>query len=148
MTISSIVSLFQSFIPGKRLIDGSDLLTMAKLQFSYKSGIVALAGGGQAGATPLPAFINEVSTVVTNADSVMLPAGIPGLAVVVINDGASTLQVYGVPANPNNGGTGDTIAPNTSVAQAATGTGVSQATVKASIYYCFAPGKWKQLTTA
>src|ERR1700722_17848521 len=84
--ISSLLQLFPSFIPGKRLIDGSDLLTLVKMDFSAKSGLVALAGGGQAGATVLSAYINEVGTVATTNDSVGLPLAIPGTSVIVIND--------------------------------------------------------------
>lgn len=139
-----VVDYFSSFTPGFRLVDGGQLATMVKLQYSATSGLTALAGGGQPGATLLSAAINEISTVATTGDSVMLPLGLPGMAVIAINDGANTMQVYGQATNPNTG-VGDTIAANNSTTQAATTTGVSQASAKVASYLCFAAGKWKQL---
>lgn len=143
MAIASIFSLFQSFIPGSRLVDGGECLALANLSLSSKSGLVAFAGGGQTNATPMTAAINEFATVASANDSGMLPIGLPGLTVNVINDGAQSLQVYGVALNPNTG-VGDTIAAHGSVNQTATATGVAVASGGAATFYCFAPGKWKQ----
>lgn len=148
MQLNSIVQLFTSFVPGLRLVDGGELLEMANQLFSTKAGLTALAGGGQAGATPLPAAINEVAVVAADNDSAMLPLAVPGAWCFVINDGAHSLQVFGNPANPNNGGAGDTIAPYNSVVQNATAVGVAQVTVKAALYVCFTAGKWKQFLSA
>jgi hypothetical protein len=66
-------------------------------QFSTKNPITALAGGGQTGATRLPSAINYVGTVASPGDSVMLPKEAAGRRIVVVNGGASSLNVF-----PNN----------------------------------------------
>lgn len=134
-----------SFIRGLRLIDGGDLLNFfTNAGMDPKIGIVALAGGGQLGATQLRSGQSVVATVASDNDSVMLPVGIPGTICQIINNGGHSLQVFGNISNPNNGGAGDTIAAHDSVAQTATGTGVAQATANVGIYYCIALGRWKQ----
>jgi hypothetical protein len=81
----------------------TDALTLGALkrlsypQFSSKNSLTALAGGGQTGATLLPASVNVVATVVNPGDSVMLPKEGGGKRIVVINAGASSLNVF-----PNN----------------------------------------------
>lgn len=83
------------FIPGPRLIDGSDLnKAFAGQNFSTQSGIVAHAGGGSTSAYQLIATINKVDTVATANDSVILPKSSPGLDLFVVNNGANTLAVY------------------------------------------------------
>ena len=145
MNASTILGLFQSFIPGFRLIDGGDLAALAAQSFSSKAGLIALAGGGQAGATPLPAALNSVDTVASDSDSVMLPLALPGAVISVYNNSAHTLAVFGQPANPNNtASAGDTIAAHNSNAQQPTATGVTQATTLVATYVCYATGKWKQ----
>lgn len=110
-------------------------------EFSATQGLTAHAGGGQASATLLPSYVNEVSTVATAADSVMLPASIPGAKIYVINDTAATsMQVFGQP--------GDTIAAHGSNSQTASATGVAQAGATIACYVCFGPGVWKQFLTA
>lgn len=143
--VAQITDLFQSFIPGQRLVDGGDLQTMANLQFSAKSGIVAFAGGGQASATPLTAAVNSVDTVVTNNDSVMLPLAIPGRSVTIINNTGQTLAVFGQVTNPNvTNAPGDTIAASGSNTQQATATGVTQLTAVVGFYNCAIAGQWRQ----
>lgn len=88
---------------------------------SVATGVAALAGGGQTGATLLTGAINSVDTVATAADSVALPPpSYPGQTIIVINTTANSTQVFG-------SGT-DTISG------AATGTGVAQAGGKTAIY--------------
>lgn len=58
------------------------------------TGLTALAGGGQTGATALVQGVNEVTTVATAADSVKLPTAVAGLRVIVKNDGAAALAVF------------------------------------------------------
>lgn len=145
--LSSILQLFPSFQPGSRLIDGGDLSALANQLFSTKTGITALAGGGQTGATPLPAALNRIDTVASGNDSVMLPQAIPGTFVFVKNNTATSAQVFGIPNNPVTG-VGDTIATNSSNTQVATGTGVALAGTKLAIYVCFEAGKWQTLLTA
>ncbi len=143
MALASISGLFTSFIQGFRLIDGGDLLAMVQQLFSNKTGIVALAGGGQVGATPLPASFNQVDTCVTNSDSVMLPLALPGAQIAVLNATGQTLAVFGQPNNPATG-VGDTIASHNSNVQQPTATGVTQATTLAADYQCYKLGQWKQ----
>lgn len=147
MPISALSAAFQ-FNPGFALQDGGLLTQLVNDLYAAKSGIVAFAGGGQVNATPLGQTFNEVDTVATAADSVQLPAALVGSTVVVYNATAVALQVFGSSSNPSNGGVGDTIAPNTATAQAATAVGVSQAAVKVAIYICFQPGQWKQFLSA
>lgn len=102
--------------------------------FNVAQGLVAKAGGGQVGATPLPAFINEITIVATANDSVMLPPGFAGARITVINDAANAVQVFGyLPPS----GAGDTIALSTSAAQSPTGTGVTQPAASIADYVCF-----------
>lgn len=114
--------------------------------FSSQSGIIATAGGGQTNAFQLSFYVNEISTVATAADSVMLPPATNGSLVWVINHGANSVQVFGQPVGPT--GVSDTIAANNSSTQAAGGTGVAQAATKAALYVCFQPGLWKQFLSA
>jgi len=142
-TLKDILSIFQSFIPGPRLIDGGELLALANLEFSVKTGITALAGGGQAGATQLSAALNRVDTVATNSDSVMLPQAIPGAQCTVYNNTGQTLALFGLAYNPVTG-VGDTIAAIANNTQQATATGVTQATATQVQYVCYVAGQWKQ----
>ena len=136
--VAQVTDLFPSFSPpGFRLVDAGELKQQAELLFGVAAGLTALAGGGQSGATLLTGAINEVSTVATTSDSVMLPPGVPGRQVVAINNGANTMQVYGQLT--------ETIAANNATTQAASTTGVAQATTTVGIYFCFSTGKWKQL---
>jgi hypothetical protein len=81
----------------------TDALTLGALkrlsypQFSSKNSLTALAGGGQTGATLLPASVNVIGTVANPGDSVMLPKEGGGKRIVVINAGANSLNVF-----PNN----------------------------------------------
>lgn len=85
------------------------------------TGITAHAGGGQASATLLTANINDVGTVATAADSVKLPPPtIPGQIIVVANNGANAMQVFGSGTDTING--------------VATATGVSQPAGKHAFY--------------
>lgn len=144
MALQSLLAQWLSFIPGFRLIDGGDLKSLANSLFSTQTGIVALAGGGQIGATPLLGALNEVDTVVTNNDSVQLPIALPGQQIFINNATAQILSVYGIPSNPSNGGAGDTIASASSSVQQATGTGVTQAANTLAFYMCTTLGQWKQ----
>lgn len=133
----TLLSYFTSFFGGPKLIVGAELGQLVNSLFSVNSvAYTAFAGGGQANATPLKYGINRVGTVATNADSVMLPPAIPGSIVRVANDGASTLQVFGQLT--------ETIAPQGTVAQAASATGVAQLTGVMAVYACMVSGRWKQ----
>lgn len=88
---------------------------------SVVTGIIAHAGGGQASATPLTGQFNSVDTVATLADSVALPAATyVGQEVEVVNNSATSMQVFGAGTDTING--------------VATATGVAQAAGKMAVY--------------
>lgn len=125
--------------PGQQLIDGSLINQMLAQLFATLSGIVATAGGGQANAVPLTGFINRVTSCVTNADSVKLPAAVVNPAnglsfLVVINAGAATLAVF-----PSSGQSINALAADASF---------SLATNKTAIFFCGANGVWNSNLTA
>lgn len=143
MPVNALVSQYQ-FSPTVGLQDGQLLNQLVGDILSASSGIVALAGGGQVGATPVfPAF-TEVDTVVTNNDSVMLPPALPGQTCIIYNATAQILTVFGQVSNASNAGAGDTIASASSTAQQPTATGVTQAATLMAIYVCMKLGQWKQ----
>jgi hypothetical protein len=122
-------------------------LTFAPAATSTDTGITALAGGGQTGATLLTAQFNKVATVASGNDSVALPAigvtpsklGAIGSQVIVRNASASnSLQVFG-------SGT-DTIN------DVATGTGVAVGSGKTAIFiahsYASGVGNWYMVLSA
>lgn len=77
-------------------ISKADLATLRRiLDFTNGvGGLVAKAGGGQAGATRLSIHVNEIGTVATAGDSVILPPAGSGLVVTIINNGASACDVF------------------------------------------------------
>lgn len=93
------------------------------------AGISAFATGGQTSATALTAALNRVSTVATAADSVRLPTAVTGLRVVLINQGAAFMRVFGAGTDTING--------------IATATGVSQAIGSIVEYFCTVAGNWE-----
>jgi hypothetical protein len=109
--------------------------------------VVARAGGGQANATQLSAWINQVSRVVTAADSVKLPAATEGALVWVINMGALALAVF-----PNEG---DIITPLAAAVPPAPNLSVSVASAASTCFACYVSqtklgafvgsGIWKQV---
>lgn len=124
---ADVVSIFTSFIPGFRLIDGGDLEEMAKLLLSAREGIEG--GTSQQDAVPLQTFISQV----VDGNTAVLPPGLPGRYMWVFNDGANPLQVYG--ASPN---------PLTGLADEIDGQIMfTQASGSVVEYICYAPGMWK-----
>lgn len=93
-------------IPGQQILAGAAL--------------VALAGGGKAGATQLGYGVNQLGTVATGADSALLPYAFPGALVFVRNDGANSATVFGKGTDTIDG--------------VATGTGNAQAASKGKLY--------------
>lgn len=99
--------------------------------------LTALAGGGQAGATQLLNGLNEITTVVTNADSVQLPPAEAGARVYVMNaDAAQSVTVYGKE------GRTDTINGT------AGATGVTQSAGLSAVYWCPRDGVWYRTLSA
>ena len=89
---------------------------MGNLADLGNTGLTALAGGGQTGATALIEGINIVTVCATAQDSVMLPiARAGGMIVRVINLGAQPCQVFG------NSATADTISGALNTIASATG---------------------------
>jgi hypothetical protein len=124
-----------TFLAGRHLMDGSTVnKTIGEPPYSQSTGFVALAGGGQTGATQLLGTIARVDTVATAADSVMLPASGTGKPIVVINNTATSMQVFGQAGDTING--------------VATGTGVAQAAGKTALYVSPAAGVWFRLLSA
>lgn len=98
--------------------------------FQAEDSITAFATGGQASATALSATksYHRVTTVVTPADSVKLPAATVGQEHYVRNDGAAAMQVYGQATETING--------------VASATGISQGVGMGVWYVCTTAGAW------
>lgn len=124
----------QSFLPGPRLIDGSDLNAQFNKSISSETGVVATAGGGQANAYLVTAAKTKVTTVATIADSIKLPPAKAGAEYMIRNSGANSMQVFGT-------------SPDT-INAAATGTGVAQAAATSAVYFCPVDGEWFRVLSA
>lgn len=96
--------------------------------FSTTTGLVAKAGGGQSGATPLTGNINRLITTATAGDSALLPPAVPGRRVSVFNAGVASANIF-----PQ---TGESI--GTGAANAA----FAIATAKGALFDCVAAGVW------
>lgn len=109
------------------------------IEFSGKDGIVALAGGGQVGATLLDKNINLIDTVSTTADSCILDEALPTVAGStvkireVVNLSANDMDLYPAVGEEIQVGTG-LIGVDVPVNIAA-GNGMK--------LYCFTAGIWR-----
>jgi len=104
-------------------------------RYSVAAGLTAHAGGGQASALALTARVNQVSTVATAADSVVLPAAIAGEEIVVINAAAANaMNVF-----PATGDAINALAANTALSVVAN---------KAIMFVCAVNGTWNSILTA
>lgn len=124
-----------------KAISGDSLKDLATQLFSVQGNIIAHPGGGQANATPLLAAFNDVTTVATAGDSVLLPYAIPGTTVQVVNSGTAFMQMWARANNPHNGGLQDMISvqgTNTTVTNDSFGNGVLVG------FICFRPGLWRR----
>lgn len=83
------------YTPSRQMIGGDDFNNVTAQLNSLESGITAAVGGTQALARQLTAAVNTIATVATAADSVKLPKGYPGLTIMVVNEDADSLQVFG-----------------------------------------------------
>lgn len=109
--------------------DSPASLSMAGFFYEYaQDGITAFAGGGKTNATQLKGQTCRVTTVATSGDSVLLPAAIQGLELVLVNTGANPMQVFGQGTDTIN--------------SVATGTGVTQMQNSIVIYTAPANGVW------
>lgn len=121
---------------GQRLADNDTLNTLlATPMWETKPGIVALAGGGLSANTPaLTLGSNEVVTVASGADSVVLPKAVPGSVVFVANAGASAMQVFANGSDTIDGTAG--------------ATGISVANAKRIMFVAADLGQWYSILTA
>lgn len=142
MILKSLIDQYTTFFGGPKLIDGAEVRSLANQVVRAVNGITAFAGGGQTNATKIGAGSTSVDTVASAADSVQLPPAIPGTKIWLVNNTLTSMKVFGVPSNINNGGTGDTIGIQGSDSQAATATGVDQAAGVKAWYVCTRLGQW------
>lgn len=125
----------QRLEPGKRLADDDALNTaLATPQWQTNTGITALAGGNRTGAPVLVLGSNEVTTVASGADSVVLPVAVPGSVVFVVNAGANALQLFANGSDTINGTAG--------------ATGISVANAKRILCVAADVGQWYTILTA
>lgn len=118
-------------IRGFGLQDGNWLQALANGQNnSAQAGFTAQADNSKANATQLPAGVAmiKISTVAGANDSCLLPQALAGVAVLVYNNGASTVDLFGK-------GT-DTIA------SAATANAYSLTTKQSALFFCMVDGNW------
>lgn len=111
---------------------------------TYKSTLIAFAGGGQANATQIPpsAQLVRVSTVATGADSVKLPFALAGMAKLVVNDTANSMNLYAKNGNNRKTGVPDTIN------SVAAGTAYAVAAGVSVLFFCPVDGEWFALKSA
>lgn len=112
-------------------LDGGDVLILGYLERSITNGITAATTQTQAAATALVRDFNRVSTVATAGNGVRLPASVAGKEIVVFNDTANAMQVYGASTDTIDG--------------IATATGISQGAGAVTVYRCFVAGNWVAL---
>lgn len=126
----------QRLEPGKRLADDDAINTaLATPQWQTNYGITALAGGALNSSTPVLSLgSNQVSTVASGADSVVLPKAVAGSVVFVANAGASAMQVFGNGSDTINGTAG--------------ATGISVSNNKRVLFVAVTNGVWFSLLTA
>lgn len=134
------MSFSNKFGPGYAgVIDGGQLdKALAYMSgigaMSYANGITALAGGARTGSPTISEFLTSVDTVATGADSIQLPAAIPGAVFVVQNNTATSMQVFANGSDTINGTAG--------------ATGVAHAGNKGGVYWCPKKGVWFRLLSA
>lgn len=115
-------------ITPKIRIDAGDVESEVRAAYSAQAGIVARAGGGQANATQITKVFNRVVTVATAADSVKLPAAIPGASLTIANRGGASMNVF-----PQTGEFINALTVNSAFAMANNAT---------SYFFCALEGRW------
>lgn len=109
--------------------------TTGRPRYSVAAGLTAHAGGGQGSALALTARVNQVTTVATAADSVVLPAAVAGEEIIVINAAAANaMNVF-----PATGDAINALAANTALSVVAN---------KAIMFVCAVTGTWNSILTA
>ncbi len=96
---------------------------------AVSANLTAAVSGIQANATALSYGLNQVATVASAADAVILPAAVPGEFVTVVNDAANAMLVFATGADTINGVAG--------------ATGISQPGNSDIVYSCVVAGQWR-----
>jgi hypothetical protein len=99
--------------------------------YTSTDAITAHSGGGKASATPLTKQFHRVTTAAATAapfDSVLLPAAVVGMFVILVNSAANPIQVFGAGTNTIN--------------DVATGTGITVQARSVDMFVCPVTGKW------
>jgi hypothetical protein len=111
---------------------------------SYQSGMVALAGGAQAGATPITRTFSRFTVVATAGDSCVLPNAGPGSQFTIKNAHASnSLNVYAnLTSSPPMNGILD------SINALSNSTPFAVANGKVAKFVCIQTGVWDVLLSA
>ena len=78
---------------------GNDVLIQRDVNAGLTASVTQTQGNGA-----LTADVNEIATVANTNDTVTLPTAVAGLKIVIINNGANTLQIF--PASGDNLGSG------------------------------------------
>lgn len=119
-------TIFQS---GARLIGGHTLnASFNKTTYSTQDTITATSGGGKTSAFALFATVSRITVAAAAGDSALLPNAVAGSTMIIINDAANAIQVFGAGTDTIN--------------NVATATGVSQAAGTVFSYVCPIAGKW------
>jgi hypothetical protein len=99
---------------GAYMVDGSAALTddfdmgnNTLFLMSTNAGLTASTTQTQADGLALTATVNEVSTVATTNDTVVLPAAAAGRIIYIFNNGANTLQIFPAASDAIDQGTAD-----------------------------------------
>ena len=134
-----IMDLAPSLTPrGYRLVDAGELYQLLNTLFGVQSGVTA-AGSTAATATRCTGGVIDVTTGGAGT-GIMLPPALPGKRVVVFNETATAVIVYGLTGRVN-----DTITPNTSSTPAAS---VSVAANGSAEFVCGKANNWKEMLSA
>lgn len=125
---------FEVFTSGRQLLPGGVLNGLINMLTGTTSGIIATPGGTQATSIELKSAFNELTTVATAADGVILPAAKSGLRITVLNSGAAAAQVFANGDDTINGTAGNV--------------GVALAAGACALYICVKNGVWQRFVSA
>ena len=112
------------------LLTTAQIAALAENNISVSPAVTAYVSGGQTLATALTSTFNNITTAAAGAASVKLPASAVGLEVIVSNQGANAVQIFGVSPDTING--------------VATGTGISIPVGAIFVFTCAVVGNWLQ----
>lgn len=127
------------YTTSKQLIGGDDFNNLSDHSFSFQS-FAAVGANAQATATPINGANIEILAGAA-AGAVLLPVSFPGQEVSILNNSASSQQVYGTGADVIQNAT-------TPGAYAAAAVGVPLTTLNSAIYFCIKKGFWQRAPTS